>query len=555
MKIKHTIYVLMLVFSLVPLLAFGTFMIYENDRNVEEIMRENLETISGTQILNIKDFCESRKEKMEMIAQLDIVHNVVNLPLGERESKEKDYLTNLLAEQKETNEFLESISIIDKDFYIVASTEEYDAERLSDLQFTNERYLTGDFFISNVYERETAEGNQNVVAAYQGIMDNETRIGYVVEEMNVAFFDKNRTETNLLEDGTLYLMDGNEVLITAGTSEESRKAFVTTAKERKAYLKALTEADPEQNPQGEFSYRLKGVDYVTYYSDIDYTDWNIKVTINLSRYKNSKMSYRILFCEAGALIVLLLMVVNYYISRRMTRAVDHIASTLKKVEDEKNYALRVENYRKDEIGVLAVKVNDMLDYVEKAYQQEKEQQEYLLRKAELDSLTGVKNKRAIEKYIQKMVQEASESGNRIAIGFVDIDDFKDYNTLYGHMEGDRVIQFVASVLKMNCGGEVGRNGGDEFLFFVNQVRSTKEMETRIRRILQVINGGIYTREDGNEISVTCSIGLVIAQGSPLDYSHLIQAADEAMYQAKHEGKNSCRIIEESVEDQIKEDQE
>lgn len=549
MKIKHTIYVLLLVFSLVPLLAFGTFMIYENDRNVEEIMRENLETITGTQILNINDFCESRKEKMEMIAQLDIVHNVVHLPLEERECKEKDYLTNLLTEQKGTNEFLESISIIDRDFYVVTSTEEYDAELMSDLQFTSERYLTGEFFISNVYERETPQGLKNVVAAYQGIMDEGTLTGYVVEEINVAFFDKNRTETNLLEDGTLYLMDGNQVLITAGTSEESRREFVTTAKEREAFIKALAEADPEHNPQGEFSYRIKGVDYVTYYSNIDYTDWNIKVTVNLSVYKNSKMAYRILFCEAGALIVLFLIVVNYYVSRRMTRAVDQIADTLKKVEDEKNYALRVEGYRKDEIGVLAGKINHMLDYVEKAYQQEKEQQEYLIRKAEMDPLTEVKNKRAIERYIQKRVLEACRNGSRIAIGFVDIDDFKDYNTQYGHMEGDRVIQFVASVLKMNCGGEVGRNGGDEFLFYVSQVRDTKEIETRVRRILQVINGGMYTREDGSEISVTCSIGVVIAQGSQLDYSHLIQTADEAMYRAKHDGKNNCCIINEPIENQ------
>lgn len=556
MKIKHTLYVLLLVFSLFPLLAFGTFMICENDRNVENIMKENLETISGTQILNIKDFCESRKEKMEMLAQLSIVRFIVNLDLDDREGSEKDYLTDMLTEQKGINDFVESISIIDRNFYVVTSTETYESGILSDLRYTNRKYLSGEFFISNVYHRETEEGDLKVVAAYQGILDDGELIGYVVEEINVEFFDKNRTQTNLWEKGTLYLLDGNDVMITAGTAEESRKEFVTTAKEREDFVKALAAADPENNPQGEFSYRIGGVDYITYYSDIEYTDWNIKVTINLSSYQDSKKAYRLLLLGGGTLIALFIFVTSYFISRRMTRAVDRIAGTLKKVEDEKNYTLRVENYREDEIGVLALKINDLLDYMEKADCQEKERQEYLAKKAETDSLTGLKNKRAIEIYIQQMVKTANETGGRIALGFVDIDDFREYNTLYGHLEGDRVIQFVASVLNMHSGGVVGRNGGDEFLFALDEVYSRKEIDTRIERIFKVLNDGLYTREGDREISVSCSIGLVIAQGGSLDYSDLIQTADEAMYRAKHNGKKNCHIIDlQEIEQSVTEEKE
>ena len=62
-----------------------------------------------------------------------------------------------------------------------------------------------------------------------------------------------------------------------------------------------------------------------------------------------------------------------------------------------------------------------------------------------------------------MIEQANDTHTRVAVGFLDIDNFRDYNTLYGHQEGDRVIRFVASILKENINGIVGRNGGDEFL--------------------------------------------------------------------------------------------
>lgn len=63
-----------------------------------------------------------------------------------------------------------------------------------------------------------------------------------------------------------------------------------------------------------------------------------------------------------------------------------------------------------------------------------------------------------------MVQQAAENDGQVVIGFLDIDDFRDYNTNFGHQEGDAVIQFVAGILQRELKGFVGRNGGDEFVF-------------------------------------------------------------------------------------------
>lgn len=132
---------------------------------------------------------------------------------------------------------------------------------------------------------------------------------------------------------------------------------------------------------------------------------------------------------------------------------------------------------------------------------------------------------------------------RISVGFLDIDDFKDYNTNYGHQEGDNVIKFVANTLKENFKGEVGRNGGDEFVFGYEGDISKEELDRKVKKVYDILNKG-YTRGDLlKNMSVPCSIGIVTAIGGSFDYAKLLKEADNAMYDAKINGKNTYVIRE------------
>ena len=132
----------------------------------------------------------------------------------------------------------------------------------------------------------------------------------------------------------------------------------------------------------------------------------------------------------------------------------------------------------------------------------------------------------------------NDTHTRIAVGFLDIDNFRDYNTLYGHQEGDRVIRFVASILKENIDGIVGRNGGDEFLFCLAAVDSKTTIENEIRTVFEKLQEGLINLETGERMSIPCSIGIFAENGSQLHYSYMVQGADAAMYQAKELGKNT-----------------
>lgn len=163
-------------------------------------------------------------------------------------------------------------------------------------------------------------------------------------------------------------------------------------------------------------------------------------------------------------------------------------------------------------------------------------------KATLDPMTQIKNKKAIEMITRTRIKEAVEKKLPIAVGFVDIDNFRNYNTLYGHLQGDEVIKYVASVLKESVKGDVGRNGGDEFTFCVLNA-SYEEIEESMKNMHKKLNTGIPVLETGEIIPTPCSIGVVIEQNDSMDYEMLVKSSDEAMYRAKEMGKNTYYILQ------------
>ena len=177
--------------------------------------------------------------------------------------------------------------------------------------------------------------------------------------------------------------------------------------------------------------------------------------------------------------------------------------------------------------------------------EERRQQEEALQKAEekasLDPMTQIKNKKAIELITRERIKEAADKNLPIAVGFVDIDNFRDYNTKYGHMQGDEVIKYVAATLRTCVNGDVGRTGGDEFTFCILDA-TYDNVEVAMKEMHRKLNAGIAVLETGEVIPTPCSIGVVIEQGTSLEYEAILKDSDEAMYQAKERGKNTYQIL-------------
>ena len=157
------------------------------------------------------------------------------------------------------------------------------------------------------------------------------------------------------------------------------------------------------------------------------------------------------------------------------------------------------------------------------------------RDAHTDSLTLLGNNRAYELGLANALELAAESGSRLSLCVVDIDDFKQINDTYGHPLGDNVLVEIARVLVPE-GNAVGafRFGGDEFaiLFTCSQ--------TRVRNHIEAIYRRVSESRFSHGAATTVSVGVAAFPDDASDVEGLERAADSALYWAKRHGKNrSC----------------
>ena len=550
MKLKNRILGILLLFTLLPLSIFGGFSIYQTNRKIDDMTECNLATVSENQRINIKNFCADRKSEMEMVANYAMTQAAIKESVGEPSPYDAgkvdlEYINNVLKERKKYGVFVASISILDKDFRVVASSESYEIREISKMKYSNERFHTGGFIMGDVYERNIDDESKKLIPAYVGVYDEERLLGYIAEELDTAYFDELRLNMDSLAAGTFYLLDGNGMIITAGDTKQKKSLshFVTDSSERNSFQKAWDEVDHNSNPVGKIYYKYRGDSYVTYYSDVDNTNWGMRLTENLSAQRQTGRSYTVMLCLAFVFFVLAIFIVQIFITKNVLAPIEQIMNVFNDIKATQDYSKRLPKSNSVEMNQLSDEINGLLTHIEDENIQEKERQRHLRELAECDPLTGINNKKAIEQKMLAMVQSATDKKVRISVGFLDIDDFKDYNTNYGHQEGDNVIKFVANTLKDNFKGEVGRNGGDEFVFGYEGDISKEELDRKVKKVYDILNKGYKRGDLLKNMSVPCSIGIVTAIGGSFDYAKLLKEADNAMYDAKINGKNTYVIRE------------
>lgn len=157
--------------------------------------------------------------------------------------------------------------------------------------------------------------------------------------------------------------------------------------------------------------------------------------------------------------------------------------------------------------------------------------------AELDAMTGLYNKTSGTERIQKFISSMKEDDSA-SLSFVDIDNFKQINDTYGHAVGDYWIEYVAKLLRDECGtGDVAcRFGGDEYVMLLkgDDVENLREKMGRFTRKLR-----LKATERGQEVH--CSAGVCLLRGTGYDADKCIRQADNALYDAKRHGKDTSAI--------------
>jgi diguanylate cyclase (GGDEF)-like protein len=169
----------------------------------------------------------------------------------------------------------------------------------------------------------------------------------------------------------------------------------------------------------------------------------------------------------------------------------------------------------------------------------------LEKKASEDELTGIPNRRSINKKLHELVGIAQEDNKNVAVYMIDIDNFKKYNDCWGHSEGDNCLRLISnsiSEISWERGDSFGRYGGEEFVYIARPLNIDESFELGERIRKKVEDLGLNFIEDGSTHHVTISIGGVIGRGeSLLETSRLMEKADDQMYLSKANGKNKLNV--------------
>jgi diguanylate cyclase (GGDEF)-like protein len=156
--------------------------------------------------------------------------------------------------------------------------------------------------------------------------------------------------------------------------------------------------------------------------------------------------------------------------------------------------------------------------------------------AHYDSLTGL----ASRPILIDQLQQAITSEQKLAVAYLDLDNFKPINDKYGHETGDFVLKTIAQRLQSTLREEdtLARIGGDEFIFLLRGAAHTiQEYETLLQEVLIEVNDPIKLAEFSCSVQISASVGVALPNNDGLSCDDVLRRADQTMYQAKRSGTN------------------
>lgn len=173
-----------------------------------------------------------------------------------------------------------------------------------------------------------------------------------------------------------------------------------------------------------------------------------------------------------------------------------------------------------------------------------------------DGLTGLYNKRHLMSILNDEIRRAERYGHTLSILMMDVDGFKSYNDTYGHPQGDQLLSQLAKIIEdsIRASDHAGRYGGEEFIVIMPETGKQAASMTaeRIRQRIEAtpfpgrsrVSGGLpetfadcFPETSESWIHKTISIGVANFPGDASDAATLVGLADNALYQAKHRGRN------------------
>jgi len=179
--------------------------------------------------------------------------------------------------------------------------------------------------------------------------------------------------------------------------------------------------------------------------------------------------------------------------------------------------------------------------IERDLTEHKKLQSHLESMATIDSLTGLANRQAFMQRAKNEFNRARRYARPLTVVMIDIDHFKAINDRYGHAAGDEVLRQAADICQSSLRGSdlMGRVGGEEFVLLLPDTPHTNAYHVAERMRVHLYETPIEL-ENGTTLNITASFGVASMNEDDSDFNAVLERADEAMYHAKHDGRNQVK---------------
>lgn len=207
--------------------------------------------------------------------------------------------------------------------------------------------------------------------------------------------------------------------------------------------------------------------------------------------------------------------------------------------------------RHDEFGTLARAIDEMQGQIRAQFASLELKQHELDRLASHDTLAGLPNRRLFMDRLTQAMARARRHQSELALLFIDLDNFKDINDNEGHAAGDDVLKLMSQRMTalVREVDTVARLGGDEFIILLDGADDREEITLIAQRMVDVLRQPVIY--EGKLLQCGASIGISCFPDDATDMTELIAAADQAMYRAKHSGRNQLCFASSGEENKVR----
>ncbi len=563
MSIKKSLRIMLIIFSVLPLVIGSIFTYSYSTEKMLSIQKQNLLQVADNCGNSLNSLIEAQKAEVSLLVSQRSISSLLQTNSTDYNNyiSYYDIVRDLLNDRRSLYTSCDRITIYNKDHeIIVCSDKDFKAthQPYKVMQYKMEAYSSTCQIVEIPMSFDSSNSRYSIEVGMAVLNKTNTDIiGYIVTTLDLSFY---QDYFKSLDENSYGMIVNNSGKI---INHSDAHLVGKNINSKNLRTEAIAHANITTMESGFLSNSLTKSNYIYTYSTIPDLDWAIIVAQNVSSINEFATFNLFIITITTIAISLLAFFTSSLFSKIYTKPILNLRDTMRAASDG-NLDVQCHITSKNEIGELSKNFNRMLHIIKTNYDDLTSMHELLIANEEElrsnynhieylayhDVLTSLPNKLAFYDKVDSALSAEPGISKRHAIFFVDLDNFKTINDTLGHDYGDALLTQTAEKLNSLIDTEdiLARAGGDEFLLFKYGVSDDEEAIHFASAIIEAFQSPF--KLNGEVVYVSMSIGISIYPKNGLTHNILVKNADIAMYKSKDTGKNKSTLFDKTMEDEL-----